>query len=68
MVLIVPFDKLLVTVPLKICLVILSIVNNNNNLIAVVKAVNALMKVIHGIEVYSNKVIIAPRKSKQPNL
>ena len=32
------------------------------------KAVNALIKVIHGIKGDSNKVKIAPRKSKQPNL
>ena len=35
----------------KQCIVTLSIVNNNNNAIVVGKAVNALMKVIHGIEV-----------------
>ena len=32
------------------------------------KAVNAMMKVIHGIEGYTNKVKISPWKSKQRNL
>ena len=32
------------------------------------KAVNALMKVINGIEGSANKVKISPWKSKQPNL
>ena len=48
-------------------LITLSITKNNNNTITVGKAVNALMKVIHGIEGYANKVKIAPWKSKQPN-
>ena len=46
----------------------LSITNNYNNAITVGKAVNELMKVIHGIEGYANRVKIAPWKSKQPNL
>ena len=46
---------------LKICLVTLSIANNDNNTIVVDKVVNALTKVIHGIEVDSNKVKIALR-------
>ena len=41
---------------------------NYNNAIAVGKAVNALMKVIHEIEGDSNKFKISPWKSKQPNL
>ena len=53
---------------LKICLVNTSITNNNNNAITVVKAINGLMKVINCIKVDSNKVKIASRKSKQPNL
>ena len=53
---------------LKILLVTLYIAKNNNNPITVGKAVTVLMKVIHGIEGYSNKVKIAPRKSKEPNL
>ena len=32
------------------------------------KAVNVLMKVIHRIGGYANKIKIAPWKSKQPNL
>ena len=42
--------------------------NNNNNAIAVGKAVNALMKVIHGIEGDNNKVKILPCKINQPDL
>ena len=53
---------------LKIFLVALYIANKYNKAIAVGKAVNALMKLIHGIEVDSNKVKIAPCKIKQPNL
>ena len=53
---------------LKICLVNLSIEKNDNNEIEVSKAVNTLMKVIHGIEGDSNKVKIAPWKNKQPYL
>ena len=41
---------------------------NDNNAIAVGKAVNVLMKVIHGIEVDANKVKTSPCKIKQPNL
>ena len=41
---------------------------NNNNTIAVVKAVNALMKVKHDIEGDSNMIKISLWKSKQPNL
>ena len=41
---------------------------NNNNTITLGKALNLLMKVIHGIEVDSNKVKISPWKIKQPNL
>ena len=52
----------------KICLVTLSIPKNNNNAIAVVTAVNVLMKVINGIEIDVNKVTISPLKIKQPNL
>ena len=52
---------------LKIFLVALSIANKYNKAIPVGKAVNALMKLIHGIEVDSNKVKIAPCKIKQPN-
>ena len=52
----------------KICLVTLSITKNNNNTIAVGTAVNALMKVIHGIEGDAKKFKISPWKSKQPNL
>ena len=52
----------------KIFLVALSIAKNNNNTIKVGKAVNAMMKLIHGIEGYFNKVKIAPWKIKQPNL
>ena len=52
----------------KICLVALSIAKNDNNAIAVGEAFNTLMNIIHGIEGDSNKVKIAPRKSKQPNL
>ena len=51
----------------KKCLVTLSIANNNNAIV-VGKAVNALMKVIHGIEGDSNNVKISPCKIKQPNL
>ena len=50
------------------CLVTLPIVNNDKNAIALGKAVNSLMKVIHGIEGDTNKVKIAPCKRKQPNL
>ena len=53
---------------LKICLVTLSIANNDNNATTVGKAVNAPMKGIHGIEGDYNKVKIDPWKSKQPNL
>ena len=49
---------------LKICLVTLSIEKNENNLITVGKAVNALMKLIHGIGGDGKKVKIAPGKSK----
>ena len=52
----------------KICLVTLSIAKNDNSTITVGKAINALMKVIHGIEGYPNKVKISPWNSKQPNL
>ena len=52
----------------KRCLDTLSMSKNNNNAIAVGKAVNALMEVMHGIEGDANKVKIAPWKSKQPNL
>ena len=52
----------------KDAFVILSIMNNDNNAIAVIKSVNVLIKVINGIEGDANKVIIAPWKSKQPNL
>ena len=41
---------------------------NNNNAIAVGKAVNALMKVIHYIERDANKVKMAQWKIKQPKL
>ena len=50
------------------CLVTISIAMNNNNAITVGKAVNALMKVVHGIDRYTNKVKIAPWKIKQPNM
>ena len=53
---------------LIICLVNPSTSKNDNNTIAVGKAVNELMKVIHGIEGDSNRVKISPWKSKQPNL
>ena len=53
---------------LKRCFFTLSIANNYNNKIAVGKAVNALIKVIHCIEVDTDKVKIAPWKIKQPNL
>ena len=56
------------TLNLKQCLVTLSIANNDNNAIAVGKAFNTLIKVIHEIEGDSNKVKIAPRKFNQPNL
>ena len=44
---------------LKRCIVALSIAKNDNNAITVGKTVNALMKVIHGIEGDANKVKIA---------
>ena len=50
------------------CLVNLSTTNNDNNTIAADKAVNALLKVIHGIEGDAKKVKIAPCKIKQSNL
>ena len=43
-------------------------VKNDNNAIAVVKAVNALMKAINVIEGYGNKVKISPWRRKRPNL
>ena len=52
----------------KICLDTLSIVKDDNNAIAVGKAVNVLIKVIHVIEENANKVKIAPQKIKQPSL
>ena len=45
---------------MKRCLVTLSTMKNNNNTIAVGKAVNAPMKVIHDIGVNANKFKIAP--------
>ena len=53
---------------IKICLVNLYISRNDNNVITVGKAYNEPMKVINGIEGNANKVKIAPRKMKQPNL
>ena len=41
---------------------------NNNNTIAVGKAVNAPMKLIHDIRVNANKFKIAPWKRKKPKL
>ena len=52
----------------KICHVALSITKNYYNKITLGKAVNALMKVIHVIEVDSKKVKKKPCQSKQPNL
>ena len=52
----------------KICIVTLSIANNDNNAITVGKEVNDLMKVIHGSEGYASKVKTAPWRSKQPNM
>ena len=46
-------------------LVTLSNINNDINTIEGGKSVNALMEVIHGISRYSNKVKIAPWKSKK---
>ena len=53
---------------LKICLFTVFIVKNDNNATTVGKAVNALMKLIHVIEVYANKVKIAQWKRKKTNL
>ena len=53
---------------LKRCIVELSIENNGNDAIAVGKAVNALMKLIHGIEGDTTKFKISPCESNQPNL
>ena len=53
---------------LKKWLVPLSIANNYSNEIAVEKAINVLMKVIHGIKGHANRVKIDPWKSKQTNL
>ena len=53
---------------IKICLVTLSIAKNNINAITVGKEFNALIKVIHSIEVDANKVKISLWKWKQPNL
>ena len=50
------------------CRVNLYILKKNNNAIAVVKAFNTLVKLIHDIEGDVNKIKIAPWKSKQPNL
>ena len=41
---------------------------NNNKVTAVVKSINALIKLIHDIEGDVNKIKIAPWKIKQPNL
>ena len=53
---------------IKICLVTLPIADYDNNTTTVCKAVNVLMKVIHGIEGDANRVKIDLWKSKQPNL
>ena len=53
---------------LKRCLVTLFIGNNDNNKITFGKAVNAMLKLIHGIEVDANKVKIDPCKIKQHKL
>ena len=49
---------------LKICLVNLSIIENNNNAIIVGKAVNAPMKAINDIDGYINKLKIILQKIK----
>ena len=48
--------------------VTLPIANNDNNAISVCTVVNALMEVIHGIDVDANKFKIPLWRSKQPNL
>ena len=46
----------------------LSIAKKDNNVIVFVKSVNAFMKLIHFIEGDDDRVKIAPRKIKQPNI
>ena len=53
---------------LRILFFTLYIAENDNNTITVRKEVNALVKVIHRIELDAKKVKIAPWKIKQPNL
>ena len=52
------FKQVTINCTLKTCLVTLSMAKNDNNAIALVKAVNTMMNLIHGIEGDANKVKI----------